>query len=441
MKKIDLTKGKVMNVLLALALPIMGSSLLQFTYNLVDMFWIGHLGSPAVASIGSSSFFINLGYSINALIMIGTGIKVSQCMGKGDEQGVSDYIKQGCKMCMMIGLIYAILLVIGGRGFIGFLKLNNAEIENNAYIYLLWSAPMLWFACFNQVFARIFASLGSSKSAFRISLLGIGLNIILDPLLIYGMHWGISGAAIATLIANVVMFIVYLVVGKRFIKWNMRIKVDWLKVKEITALGTPVACQRILFTVISILLAKMIATFGADAVAAQKIGVQIESVTYMVTGGLNGAVASFIGQNYGARKYDRLHQGYKKAIGIGCVYAILTSMVFWLFPEQLAGLFVSEKETIRIAASYLRIIGYSQIFNAMEMVTNGFLTGIGKPKIPAIVSISFTALRLPMAWALIRSFGVEGIWWSITLSTIFKGNLLAGIYLLKERKELAYKIS
>lgn len=292
MKNIDLTKGRVMSVLLALALPIMGSSLLQFTYNIIDMFWIGHLGTHAVTSIGSSSFFINLGYSINALIMIGTGIKVSQCMGKGDEEGVYAYIRQGMQMSMIIGLIYGLALIVFGKSFIGFLKLNDQSVENNAYLYLLWSAPMLWFACLNQLFARIFASLGNSKSAFRISLLGIGLNIVLDPLFIYGFKWGIIGAAIATLLANVVMFFIYLIVGKNYVKFELWTKLEKPKIKEITGLGLPVACQRILFTVISILMAKLIATFGADAVGAQKIGVQIESVTYMVTGGLNGAAAS-----------------------------------------------------------------------------------------------------------------------------------------------------
>jgi len=338
-----------------------------------------------VASIGSSSFFINLGYSINAMIMIGAGIKVSQCIGKGDEKGVKDYIQEGMLMSMAIGLIYAILLVVFGRSLIGFLQLNDQWIENKAYDYLVWSAPMLWFACINQLFARIFASLGNSKSAFHISILGIGINIVLDPLLIYGFDWGIVGAAVATL------------------------------------------------------LAKLIATFGAEAIAAQKVGVQIEAITYMVTGGLNGAVASFIGQNYGAKQYDRLHKGYQAAIGIGCAYALLTSIIFWFFPEQLARLFVKETETVLITASYLRIIGYSQIFNGMEMVTNGLLTGIGKPKIPAFISVSFTALRLPMSWVLVRYWGVEGIWWSITLSTVLKGSLLVGIYLAKERKALTYQ--
>lgn len=437
MKKIDLTKGNVMNVLLALALPIMGSSILQFTYNLVDMLWIGRLGSDAVASIGSSSFFTGLGYAINALIMIGTGIKVSHCMGKEDTEGIKEYIHAGMILSAVIGLCYAVVLIGLGQSFIGFLQLNNTEVASNAYLYLAWSAPMLCFAFFNNLFSRIFASLGNSKSALKISAVGIVMNIVLDPILIYVFKWGVVGAAVATLIANIIMFIMYLVIGKGLFSFHFKKKVDFEKMREITRLGTPIAFQRILFTLINIMLAKMIAKFGADAVAAQKIGLQIESVTYMVTGGLNGAVASFIGQNYGAKKYDRLHKGYHTALSVGIIYAALSTLIFLAFPEQLAGLFVKEQATIAIAAGYLRIIAYSQIFNAMEMVSNGFLTGIGRPKIPSYVSIIFTALRLPMAYFCIRYLGVEGIWWSITLSTALKGSVLVGIYLFKIQGKLS----
>lgn len=436
MKKIDLTQGKVTPTLLALALPIMGSSLLQFTYNLVDMFWVGHLGSGSVASVGSSSFFINLGYAMNALIVVGTGIKVSHCTGSNDQEGAMAYVQTGMKLSGLLGILFGMLLLLLGQSWLGFLGLGNAQIEQDALVYLLFHIPILFFSFFNQVFARVSASLGNSKGAFRISAAGIVTNMILDPICIYWLKGGIMGAALATLVAQILMFGLYLMSGNHLFRFKLTMKLDKQKSIEIMHLGCPVAMQRILFTLINILLAKIIAVFGAEAVAAQKIGVQIESVTYMVTGGLNGATASFIGQNYGAKKKERLQEGYRAAMKIGIIYAALSGLVFWIFPTQLARLFVKDQETIRMAAGYLGIIAYSQIFNAMEMVSTGFFTGIGRPKIPSMVSILFTGIRLPMALVLSRYIGITGIWWSVTLSTLLKGSLLTTIYLLKVKQPM-----
>lgn len=429
MKQVDLTQGKVLPVLLGLAVPIMGSSLLQFTYNLVDMFWIGHLGSSSVASIGSSSFFTSLGYAIHTFIIVGTGIKTAQCMGKQDQRGVEGYIQAGMRMSLWVGLMYAAFLILWGRKLIGFLHLQESMVEKQAYQYLAWNAPVLFFAFFNQLFSRLFSSLGNSRSALKISGLGILFNIILDPLLIYGFKWGIQGAAIATLLSHIMVFFLYKKEGKELVKFKLSLSIDKKYRRDIIQLGIPSALQRILFTIINIMLARLIAKFGYHAVAAHKIGVQIESVTYMVTGGLNGAVTSFIGQNVGANKKERLYKGYWTAMTIGVIYAIISSVILGLGKELLAKCFVSEIGTIRSTASYLEIIAYSQIFNAIEMVSSGFFIGIGQPKIPAAVSIIFTALRLPIAFIAIPFLKVEGIWWSITLSTILKGSILLGLYI------------
>lgn len=433
MNKIDLTKGKVAKVLIMLALPIMGSSLLQFTYNLIDMLFVGHLGSWAATSVGSSSFYIGLGHSLAALIMIGTSIKVSHSVGKNNSEEMQDYINSGMQLSLTVGVIYALILIVFGKNFIAFLNLNDSTIAQEAYKYLAWSAPMLIFAFFNTLFSRIFASLGNTKKALKINAIGIALNIVLDYILIYPMKLGVSGAAIATLIANIVMFICYIKAGNGIFKLSFK-KVETSKMLEITKLGAPIAFQRVLFTMINIFLARLISSFGDEAIGAQKIALQIESVTYMVTGGLNGAVASFTGQNFGAKKHDRLHKGYIIALGIGVVYAAISTAIFWIFPENLARLFVDDSTTIAIIISYLQIIGFSQIFNAMEMVSNGYLTGVGKPKIPAYVSMIFTVLRLPMAYALTAVIGLTGIWWSISISTGLKGSVLLGIYFYRNMK-------
>ena len=454
MKQIDLTKGKVWQVLLKLALPLMGTSLLQFTYQLIDTLFVGHLGSNSVASVGSSSFFIGIGYALNAMIVIGAGIKVSHAVGRSEKGEVAAYIRSGMIFNALLGISYMLILLLFGKKLIGFLHLGNSEVESKSYLYLAWSAPMLFLAFFNTLFARVLGSLGNTKTPLIVSMIGIVANIILDPLFIYTLKLGVVGAAIATLIANLLMFGYYIRLGRKLFasdvitsdpitcdritcdRMGRRFSVaeDGRRIKEMVVLGWPMSYQRVLFTLINIVLARMIAQFGTEAIAAQKIGLQIESVVYMVTGGLNGAMASFTGQNYGACEPKRIQKGYKAALGLGMTYAFLSMIVFLTFSKQLAHLFVTDEKTIVIIISYLSVIAYSQIFNAIEMISNGLFTGMGSPKIPARVSVIFTALRIPLAWLLSHRIGVQGIWWAISCSTMLKGMVLYGLYHLKGKQ-------
>ena len=209
MTKIDLTKGKVITVIAALALPIMGSSLLQFTYNLIDMIWVGKLGSHAVASIGSSSLYVNIGNALNSLVVIGTGIKVAHAVGKKNEKEIKEYINSGIVINIIIGIVFGLILILLGEKFIGFLNLNNSEVEKNAYYYLALNAPILFFAFFNMMYTRILGSFGNNKLAFKINGVGVALNIVLDPICIYIFKLGVVGAGVSTLIANIIMFILF----------------------------------------------------------------------------------------------------------------------------------------------------------------------------------------------------------------------------------------
>lgn len=435
MKKIDLTKGKVLKVLTTLALPIIGSSVLQFTYNLVDMLWVGGLGSNAVASIGSSSFFVGLGYSINALVVSGAGIKVSHAVGKKNDDEVKSYINAGLILNTLIGILYALALIFMGKGFIGFLNINNSIVEKDGYLYLLVSAPMMFFSFFNILYIRIFNSFGNNKGALKISAIGVIMNIILDPIFIYVFKLGVTGAAIATLISNLSMFIMFHLKSNGMFKITIKGGIDYKKIKEIVKLGVPMSFQRILFTMVNITLARIITKYGSDALAAQKIGLQIESVVYMIVGGVSGAMSSFVGQNFGARKYKRINEGYNTAIVIGVIYATITSIIFIFTPDILVKIFIREEVTIEIASNYLRIIGFSQIFSTIEMISNGVFTGVGRPNISATISILFTISRIPLAVILTRYLGVSGVWWSISISSMCKGTVAYLIYKFKIWKE------
>lgn len=431
MKKRDLTQGNVMKTLTSLAIPIMLSSLLQFIYGLIDMLWVGRLGSDAITVIGSSSFFVGLGYSINSIVVIGAGIKIAHSIGEKNNVATKEYINNGLVLNLVISIFYVMILIFFGMKFIKFLGLNNWNIIENSYKYLIICAPMLGFSFFNTLYIRVLNSFGNNSGALKISALGIVLNIVLDPIFIYVFNLGVLGAAIATLLANCMMFVLFNFKYWEVLKFDRETGSSYKKIKEIIKLGFPMALQRIIFTLVNIMMAKIIAIFGDNAIAAQKIGLQIESITYMVIGGLNGAVASFIGQNFGAKKYKRVYSGYITALKIGAIYSGGMTVIFIIWSIPLARLFVSNYETINMASDYLKILGVSQIFSMIEMVSNGAFTGVGIPKIPSIISIVFTILRIPMALILIRTFGLNGIWISFSLSSILKGIVAISIYKLK----------
>lgn len=436
MKKIDLTNGKVINVLTMLALPIMATSLLQFTYNLIDMLWVGALGSDAVASVGSSSFFIGLGYAINSMVVIGTSIRVAQSIGKKETEKEKGYINAGLVINFIISLSYCLLLIFCGKIFIGFLNLNNTIVERDSFNYLAINGPILFFGFFNMLYSKIIGSYGNNKIALMISAFGIISNIILDPIFIYVFNLGVSGAALATLVANVIMFLLYRRKSMSFLRYDRAVKLDFTKVKEICYLGIPMSFQRVLFTLINIMLARIIGSFGAHAIAAQKIGLQIESITYMVIGGLHGAISSFVGQNFGAGKYKRIKEGYNTALKLGIFYSLIMAFVFIFLNKPIIKLFIRENETIMIAANYLTIVAFSQIFSTIETVSNGTFTGLGLPKIPSIISIAFTALRIPIALLLIRRFSINGVWMSIAISSILKGITSYVMYFIVIKRKL-----
>ncbi|WP_214802388.1 MATE family efflux transporter [Exiguobacterium sp. s194] len=436
MKTIDLTTGQVQRVIVALALPLVGSSLLQFTYSLVDMLWVGALGSDAVASIGAASFYIMLGQAIQSLIVVGAGIKVSQAVGRRDQALIQRYVRAGRRMNLGLGLLFVTVLAAFGQSLIGFLNMDAPAVEQLAYSYLLVSAPMLIFSFFNLLFARLFSAYGNTTTAMRINATGVTLNMILSPLFIYPLGLGVVGAGLATLVANVVMFGFFWHRARVLFDWEETVEPNRTDYREILRLGFPMATQRVLFTVISIFLARMIGSYGTEAIAAQRIGLQIESIAYMMIGGLNGAIASYTGQNLGARKVDRVHEGYRVTTRLGILYTGLITLVFLFVPDVLIGLFVDDPTTIDIGANYLRIIGISLIFASLEMIGNGYFSGLGLPKIPATISIVFTFARIPLALALEPYLGIDAIWWSIALSSIIKG-LVSALYVRLMKKEVS----
>ena len=440
MKRIDLTEGRITEKLIKLALPIMGTSFIQMAYNLVDMIWVGKVGSSAVAAVGTAGFYPWLAMAFVAISRIGGEVKVSQSIGRNDKDEAKSYIKAAIEINIMLAIMYSLILLIFTKQLVGLFRLGDANVikMSEDFIKILAIGMPCYFI--NPVFTSIFNGLGNSKTPFKINTIGLVANIVLDPILILGWfggpNLGVHGAAIATVFAQILVtscFITYIIINKiDYFNVMLFKNIDIQIYKILYKLGIPVAIQSGMYTIFSMSIGVVVASFGPVAVAVQKVGSQIESISWMTADGLAVALSTFVGQNYGAKKYNRITRGAKITLAIGLVLGTITTLVLVLFGDKIFTIFINEPEAIKEGSMYLKILGYSQLFMCIEILTAGAFKGLGRTYIPSIIITLFTGARVPIAYLLSNPniLGLNGVWWSITLSSIVKGILLVSIFII-----------
>jgi len=413
--------------LLKLAFPIIGSYLLHMTYNLTDMIWVGYLGSGAVAAVGSAGFFLHLGWAMASIVTVGANIKIAHSVGAEDMNAAGRYSTAGLWGIGSIAILFTSVFLAIPEQFIGFFQMKDVQVNEMAVSYLIISAFGIIISFVNLLFISIFNAHGKTKISFKASVIGTLLNIVLDPLLIFVFKMGVEGAAVATIIGRGSSLAYFCFVYKKFDTIYFRgLLPNVTKLKKLFKVGLPAAVQRISFSIIYIFLARIIADWGPNAIAVQKIGVQIESITFMIVGGIMQAVTIMVGHSYGAKNLTEVPNIYKAGWRISLTVGVVTTLIFLLFPQTLFSIFVPEAESILMGKDYLMILAASQLFMCLEMISSGVFNGLGKTKIPASVSVIFTSLRLPGAYILgfYTFLGLNGVWWSITGSSILKGIVL-----------------
>lgn len=432
-ENVNLLEGPIAGSLAKLALPIMGTSLIQMAYNLTDMIWIGRISSNAVAAVGAAGMYMWLSSGFSTLARMGGQVLMGQSLGAGKEEEAVSYARAALQMGIVFGLLYGLISIVANGPLIGFFNLNSAQVVMDARWYLVITCGGIVFNFMNQILTGLMTAVGNSVITFRSTTIGLVINLVLDPVLIFGIgpcpKLGVAGAAIATVFAQVIVLFVYVMTIRHdpviFGRLKLLSSTKFRYFKEITAIGLPVAVQSLLFTGISMLIARLIAGWGDAAVAVQKVGSQIESISWMTAEGFGSAVNAFTAQNYGAGKNDRVKKGYVTALGIMLVWGVFTTFVLIAFPEVLFKIFITEKDVIPMGVDYLRILGVSQLFMCTEMASAGAFQGIGRTMPPSLTSAVLTSIRIPLAAVLgTTALQLNGIWWSISISSILKGTIL-----------------
>ena len=265
--------------LIRLALPVIATSFMSMAYNFINIIFVGKLGSNSVAAVGSAGFYMNLSWGISALLTVGAGIKVSHAIGEKNLNLAKSYVRSGILAVIVVAIAYYLLIALTRNYLIGLIKLNNPEIEQSSAGYLLQIGLSIPFTFKNLFFTSVFIGYGDSRSPFRINAIAFVLNMILDPLLIFVAGLGIQGAAIATVLSQALATLLF------YRKLNLTealrpvgVTYRQIHLKNMVGLGISPAIQRVSFTIIAIMMARIISNWGATAIAVQKVGVQIEAI-------------------------------------------------------------------------------------------------------------------------------------------------------------------
>lgn len=437
----NLTNGPILRQLFMLAMPIMATSFIQMAYSLTDIAWVGRLGSEAIAAIGSVGLLTWMTNSIALLNKVGSEVSVGHAIGMRDECAAHSFSTHNLTLSLMISFVWASILFVFATPIISLYGLEG-HIAQNAVNYLRIVATAFPFVFMSAAFTGIFNASGRSKIPFTINGLGLAINMVLDPLFIFVFDWKTDGAAWATWIAQICVFLlfVYQLKFKKILWDNFRFfgRLNRNDTMKIIKIGLPVATLNTLFAFVNMFLGRTASSVGGHiGLMAMTTSGQIEAITWNTSQGFSTALSAFVAQNYAAKKIERVMKALKTTLWMTLIFGTLCSLAFIFLGNNIFAIFVPEKEAYEAGGLSLRIDGYSQLFMMLEIVIQGVFYGIGRTLPPAIISITCNYMRIPMALFFVSlGWGLSGIWWSICITSILKGIIILIWFLVIKKKTL-----
>ena len=438
----DLTDGPIGKQIVALALPILGNSFILMLYSFVDMAWLGRLSSQTVAASGAASIFTWLVTCFTLITKVGAEVTVANGIGRKDERAAADFAAHNITLALYLGLTTSLVFALFTESFIGFYGLE-APVDRYATDYLRICALGFPFIFLSNAFIGIYNASGLSKIPFVVNVIGLGLNMLLDPILIFVLGLGIRGAALATIISQAILMSLLLIQMKyrdRLLGgFRMIRKLSGRTTQTILRLGVPAALMNAFLAVINLILGRFAsAAGGATGVMTLTIGGQLEGITWNAGQGFSTSLSSFVSQNYGAAKYGRIREGLRFTLWLCLFFGIIGTLINYFGGSFLFSLIIpNDPHGIASGAEYLRIDAWAQIFMMVEVCFQGFFYGMRRPLPPSAISIGCNFLRIPLALALLHFVGgIACLWWTICITCILKGTLAGGYYLLKGRARI-----
>ena len=420
----DLTEGKISRSLLLFALPMMAGNLLQQFYNIADTLIVGRvLGSNALAAVGSAYTLMTFLTSIFLGLSMGSGALFSIYKGKNDQDSLRSAIVHAFALIMAVTVLLNVLVYIGIDPILHFLRVPD-EVWDGMKAYLLVIFAGIIATSLYNYFSCLLRALGNSTIPLVFLAVSAVLNIGLDLLFVAVLPWDIRGAALATVIAQYVSGIgitLYVLLkcrdllpSREDLQFNRQI------LGEIGNLSSMTCVQQSVMNFGILMVQGLVNSFGPVVMAAFAAAVKIDTFAYLPVQDFGNAYSTFIAQNYGAGKKDRIRKGTRESFLISFLFCIVISAVVCIFAAPLMRIFVSAKETAVIASGvrYLRIEGAFYCGIGCLFLLYGYYRAVKKPGMSVVLTVISLGTRVALAYILSAYIGETGIWMAIPIGWV-----------------------
>ena len=423
----NLTEGNPLKLLFFFALPMVVGNLFQQLYNMVDSMVVGRfVGEDALAAVGSSFPVVFLAVAVASGLSMGCTVVISQLFGAGHIREMKVTVSTAL---ITLGVIGLVIMAIGTVAAEPLLKLlgTDPDILADSLIYLkIYFGGAVFLFVYNSL-NGIYNALGDSNTPLKFLMVSALTNIFLDLLFVIKFNMGVAGVAWATLIAQgLCAFISFYVLVRRLVKMENEEKSRGMKfsffaypaAKRIAKIGIPSMIQQSIVSVSMMFMQGLVNSYGKVFVAGYTAATKIDTLAMLPNMNFSNAMSSYTAQNIGARKEERVHQGYKACMLMVLIFSLIITAAIYLFGPQLLGLFLNPGEAgsaISYGLSYMKTVSVFYLLMGFLFVGNGLLRGAGDMGAFMLSSMSNLFVRVVMAYLLAHFIGPSAIWWSIPI--------------------------
>lgn len=439
---------EIKKLIMTMSLPIMISMLVQALYNIVDSMFVARVSDNALAAV-------SLCYPIQMIIVavacgtaVGLNALLSRYLGQGKPKEANQVALHGILLALVNWLIFAVIGIFFSEAFLKLFS-TDQEIVSMGISYMK-ICTIFSFGVFMQItYERIMQSTGNTVYNMIIQGVGALVNIILDPIFIFGMlglpAMGVTGAAIATVVGQIVAMLLGIVITQTKIKEvQIHLREFQLKVriiKDMYRIAIPAILMQSIMSFMTVFMNMILVTFSELAVSAFSIYFKLQQFVFMAVNGMNNALIPIISYNFGARKKQRILDSIHFSLLIACVIMIAGTIVFQCFPEQLMYLFDANEEMMSIGVPALRIISLSFVFAGISLVLSAVFQSVDHANKSLVITLlRQMVLLLPIVYLLANQFGLNALWWAFPITEAIV-SILAYIYLKIVNTKTIMKIS